>query len=120
MQGTPQASASIATMLVPPSQRLGNKATSHDERTLQETIPDPRPGAEALLVEGRSHRDVLAAVARLRSRDAEVLLRRAEGETLDQIGATMGLSKERVRQLETRAISDVRTALSKAEEKRGA
>jgi len=57
--------------------------------------------------------DVLAraAVRVLNDREREVLSRRADGETLQVIGATLGLSKERIRQIEQRAVARARAAL---------
>jgi RNA polymerase sigma-32 factor len=49
---------------------------------------------------------------KLEERERMVLRRRANDETLDAIGAELGVSKERVRQIENRAIEKLRLALT--------
>ncbi len=53
-------------------------------------------------------RELSAAMIWLDSREQEILTRRMDGETLREIGGSMELSKERVRQLEERAIKKLR------------
>jgi len=52
-----------------------------------------------------------AALQGLRPRDREVLLRRLAGESLADVAAAMGISRERVRQYEERAIRKLRPRL---------
>lgn len=70
-----------------------------------------RPGRMETEDARRDTADRLAAMlAVLDDRDAEVLLRRAEGLSFDAIAGMMGLSRERVRQLERDALRSVRLA----------
>jgi RNA polymerase sigma-32 factor len=43
-----------------------------------------------------------------------------EGATLESLGATLGISKERVRQIENRALDKLRAALLRTQPDRGA
>lgn len=45
-------------------------------------------------------------------RYAEILVARAEGMTLDEVGCALGITRERVRQLEKRAVQKARQALA--------
>jgi RNA polymerase sigma-32 factor len=45
---------------------------------------------------------------------------RDEGATLESLGATLGISKERVRQIENRALDKLRAALLRTQPDRGA
>ena len=52
--------------------------------------------------------ELSAALSHMTGRDGGVLLRRAMGDGLEEIGADLGISRERVRQLEERARVKVR------------
>jgi len=67
--------------------------------------PDPD------LDRGHFRDDVDAAIAGLPPREGDVVRRRMQGQTLKEIGAHLSVSKERVRQLETRAHLRLRTSL---------
>ena len=63
----------------------------------------------------QARRSLRGALGVLDVRELEILERRyltGEGETLRVVGERMGLSRERVRQLEQRAKKKIRTALS--------
>ena len=85
-----------------------------DDRTLADVVRDPAPGSP---IDDMDH-DILAraareAMAQLPERESQILRWRfgLEGEaehTLEQIGRKLGLSRERVRQLEGRAIARLR------------
>jgi RNA polymerase sigma factor (sigma-70 family) len=67
-------------------------------------------------VEAPAAEDLRKALASLDAREREILTRRyglddAEPETLDVIGARLGVTRERVRQLEKRALENARYAL---------
>jgi len=56
------------------------------------------------------------AMATLSPREARILKERRlkdDGETLESLGATLGISKERVRQIESRALEKLRVALTR-------
>ena len=85
-------------------------------RTIADTLPDRGPDPETRL---SSKRERIALVARLRAaipaltrRERPILCRRFLGDkrqSLTKIGEELGLSKERVRQLETRALEKLRS-----------
>lgn len=96
---------------VPPSASLEERAAdaeravnlqSLDGGSSHETIP-ARDTADTL-----EREELLAELDRrlleLHPKEREVLTRRSRGDTLVQIGATLGVSKERVRQIEAKAI----------------
>jgi DNA-binding CsgD family transcriptional regulator len=49
----------------------------------------------------------------LSARDREIMLKRASDATLEEIGASLGLSRERIRQLEERAADYLATRVRK-------
>lgn len=71
-----------------------------EEATLLDTLPSLGPGPEEVLF----RRVLQEALATLPERHRDVLKRRLQGQTLEEIGQELGLSRERVRQLETLAI----------------
>src|SRR5262249_29913477 len=81
-------------------------------------IPDPvsRAGEDQLRTEGVAL--VRAAVGRLRSRDRQVISLRygldCEQHTLEEIGRQMGVSSERIRQIQCRAEQRLRNLLQEA------
>lgn len=87
-----------------------------DGRALTEILPDPGPDPEARL---DTKRERIALVERLRAalpaltrRERDILRRRFLGEkreSLAKIARDLGLSKERVRQLEQRALLKMRS-----------
>lgn len=85
-----------------------------DEETLEEIVPDsaaPLPEQEALRELFRE--ELLEMVGRLPERDARVLRMRyglegAAPQTLAEVGMALGISRERVRQLERRALQRLR------------
>ena len=81
--------------------------------------PEPADPASALrpldilIADEAAERNVdllQSALAGLTDRERTVLLRRAGGETLRTIGEALGVSKERVRQIETAALARAREA----------
>jgi RNA polymerase primary sigma factor len=87
-----------------------------DEETLEEILPDaaaPLPEQEALRELFRE--ELLEVVGRLPERDARVLRMRyglegAAPQTLAEVGKDLGISRERVRQLEQRALQRLKEA----------
>lgn len=79
-----------------------------------EPLPDELVG-EAIDIERRSGwlRDALSV---LNARELQIIEERRlseEGATLEELGTTLGISKERVRQIETRAMEKLKSALVK-------
>ena len=88
-----------------------------DPRKLADLLaePDARTQEDQIMVAELYH-EVAAVLARLPRLEAEILRRRygLEGEppcTLRELGEDHSLSRERIRQLQTRALKKVRTAL---------
>ncbi len=83
--------------------------------------PAPDDGARDSIVEGARHL-VAKGLALLNAREREVVVRHyglASGTgptTLDQIGRSFGVTKERVRQIERRALAKLQAGLGAAEE----
>ena len=67
---------------------------------LEDVLPSDEPGPEEALM----RREVQEALACLPERHQEVLRGRLQGETLAEIGARLGISRERVRQIEAKAL----------------
>jgi RNA polymerase primary sigma factor/RNA polymerase sigma factor len=87
-----------------------------------EALPDGEPRDQGSLEQSASHLPPIDEYLReghdlLSSREKEVLKRRfslnvqTKSGTLEQVGREMGLSKERVRQVQASALSKLRTAL---------
>ena len=108
------------------AQRLRQPDQSIDEisdvgRPLADTLPADMPDPESALATKRERLEVLqrlrAAMPRLTRRERHILRRRFLGderESRTKIGRDLGLSKERVRQLEARAIAKMRLDTSLA------
>jgi len=86
-------------------------------------IADPSAGPEEIVAErhdrGVRARRLHACLADLPPRERAIVVRRQledEGVTLETLGRELGISKERVRQLEARAIAKLRAALAGRDE----
>jgi RNA polymerase primary sigma factor len=81
------------------------------DQDLAETLPgDPDPEPDQLL--DSTKRSLARAMNRLKPQDQEVLVRRYfHGETLDSIGLSWGRTRQRVAQIERRALMRLRLAL---------
>jgi len=99
------------------------KTTDGEEGTeLQDRLADDAPGPEALLLrksEEARHLDVLSdAMKSLNDRERLVIearrLRDDDGETLHILSDRLGVSRERVRQIEVEALRKLRRAIEKA------
>ncbi len=93
------------------------RATDADGVSLAETLSDEAALPVPVLAEpDRLHDRLTEAMAELPSRDAAILSRRygldgREPETLAEIGADMGVTAERVRQIQQRALSRLQEPL---------
>ena len=92
-----------------------------DGRALGGILPDGAQLPDESIVEAERLAAIRTGVEALDDRDREILRRRFgfddEPETLAEIARTLGLSRERVRQLEARSLEGLRSLMS---EKRGA
>jgi RNA polymerase primary sigma factor len=85
-----------------------------DERTLGDLLPaDPADNPEGALLENDLGERLAVAVGELPEREAQILrlrfgLNGHRAYTLEEIGARFGVSRERVRQLEARALRRMR------------
>ncbi len=87
------------------------------ERIDQLVAPDPLPDEQAALEidTERRRRWLRSALKQLSEREMRIIAARRltdDGATLEALGARLGISKERVRQIENRAIEKLRTALT--------
>ena len=110
----------LARRIARPDQSL-ESAASDDRTPLMERVIDRRPTPEDALVQAselQHWRDRLArALAVLPPRELLIIKRRFLAEkapSLAALGAELGLSKERVRQLEARALARLRALLQPA------
>jgi len=129
---TPEESGRIATDLgVAPAevtameQRLGATDQSLNvglavggELERQDLIPDDRPGPEEAVIGMRDaatrSRWLNEALAELNERERRIIAGRRLAEagiTLERLGSELGISKERVRQLEQRALGKLRSSM---------
>ena len=82
---------------------------------------DPFDIAVASEAEASRKKEVKELLARLTPRQAYILQARAEGHTLQEIGAVLGISRERVRQIAIEAnakLRDIKKRQQRAEENR--
>lgn len=90
--------------------------------TLGAQIPDPKtPEAPISAIHSEYEREIAQALRRLGERTCEIMTRRfglggTAPETLDEVGARVGLSRERVRQIEVSTLVKLRTRLAFLEE----
>ncbi|MEO5367288.1 MAG: RNA polymerase sigma factor RpoH [Magnetococcus sp. WYHC-3] len=96
-----------------------NRSLVEDGEELQNLIADGRENQEQRLLARESEvirrQSVQGALANLDPREREIVLARVMSErpaTLEDLGVRLGVSRERVRQLEKRALDKLRTALA--------
>lgn len=92
---------------------------SEDSEPLQDMLVDPGPSPEDIVIQsvdsGLRRARLRAALAQLTPRERKIIADRFLGErrqTLEEIGETFGVSKERIRQLEAKALAKLQHALS--------
>jgi RNA polymerase sigma-32 factor len=85
---------------------------------MQDWLVDPAPDPEALLAEvedrNRTRTALKDALAHLTTRERHIISARFLAEqpmTLEDLGATFGVSRERIRQIEVRALQKIKSAL---------
>jgi RNA polymerase sigma-32 factor len=99
-------------------QSLNAPLTESGEDSAQDFIADDRPSPEEVVIgakDARTRSQWLAeALAELSPREQSIIRQRRlteEGATLEELGKELGVSKERVRQLETRALDKLKQSL---------
>jgi RNA polymerase sigma-32 factor len=88
------------------------------EASWQDMLADPAASPEEVVIGMRDaaarSRWLQEAIAGLSARERQIIVERRladEGATLEDLGRSLGVSKERVRQLESRAMAKLRTAM---------
>ena len=110
--------ASMEDRLSAADQSLHAPVGEGSEVSWQDFLPDERPGPEMVVTgmkdaETRS-RWLREAIGELSEREQTIIHRRRlteDGATLEELGKVLGVSKERVRQLEHRALGKLRKSL---------
>ena len=89
-----------------------------NENMAQDFLMDDRPNPEQSVATAKDaatlSKWLAEAIEELSPREKMIIMRRRldeDGATLDELGRDFGVSKERVRQLETRAMSKIKTNL---------
>jgi RNA polymerase sigma factor (sigma-70 family) len=90
----------------PPSTSFDATFRSEDgtEATMHDTIPCPGPDPEALASQLHEINAVRAMLQRLPPRERTIISARIEGQSLREVGEHLGLSRERIRQVESSGI----------------
>jgi len=101
-------------------QSLNNPLSEAGEGEWQDLLADNRPSPEDVVIgmrDGRMRSHWLAeALGELSPRERQIIAERRlrdEGATLEELGRVLGVSKERVRQLETRALNKLKVSMMK-------
>lgn len=101
-------------------QSLNAPLTETSDDDWQDFLPDERPSPEEVAIgmrDGETRSRWLAeALGELSPREQTIIRQRRltdEGATLEQLGRELGVSKERVRQLESRALNKLRDSMSR-------
>ncbi|MFO1048668.1 MAG: RNA polymerase factor sigma-32 [Geminicoccaceae bacterium] len=99
-------------------QSLNATISPAGEDAWQDFLADERPGPEEIVTgahDGRQRSRWLAlSLAELTERERTIINERRlreDGRTLEELGVRLGISKERVRQIESRALQKLKTAL---------
>jgi RNA polymerase sigma-32 factor len=111
---------SMETRLGAHDQSLNAPLTETSDDDWQDFLPDQRPNPEVVAIgmrDGETRSRWLAeALGELSPREQTIIRQRRltdEGATLEQLGRKLGVSKERVRQLESRALNKLRDSISR-------
>ncbi|MGW5574902.1 sigma-70 family RNA polymerase sigma factor [Nocardia thailandica] len=122
--GRPASAAELAAALELPVERV-DALLRHEQRPaslhttvgedgeLGDLIADPAPGPAERVAEAMLPDRVAAALSVLTEREAQVIrlrfgLEEGEARTLDEIGGRLGVSRERIRQIEAKAMTKLR------------
>ena len=107
-------------------QSLNAPVSDESEDSWQDFLADQRPNSEETVVsvqDGRTRaRWLVEALRELPQREQTIIRKRRlteNGATLEELGRVLGVSKERVRQLEHRALTKLRKSISQRIEEPG-
>ncbi|HSX76030.1 MAG TPA: RNA polymerase factor sigma-32 [Shinella sp.] len=105
-------SSSDVSLQAPISSAEGESSNRLDFLTSDAPLPDEQ--AEGSIDGERRHHWLQAALGQLNEREMKIIRARRlaeNGATLEELGAVLGISKERVRQIENRALEKLRAVL---------
>ncbi len=109
-----------------PDQSLNAPLGEEGESERQDFLSDERAGPETLTIEltdgAKRSAWLREAMQELTQRERIIIAQRRlleQGKTLEDLGKVLGVSKERVRQLESRALAKLRAALERRVERAG-
>lgn len=96
--------------------RLVGDGAENEQVELGHFIEDPNPGPQELAEMSDRNRILNEAVSKLNAREMQIItlrygLKDGKFRTLDEVGAIYGVTRERVRQVETRAIKKLKWIL---------
>ena len=110
---------SMNMRLAAPDQSLNAKRTMDDDGEWQDWLADSSPSQEVLLAERQEDairsQKLAAALATLNERERAIIMARTLQETpatLEELSQEHAISRERVRQIEVRALEKLRTAMT--------
>ncbi|MCL7463157.1 RNA polymerase sigma factor RpoS [Pseudomonas sp. NW5] len=114
--GKPLAEVSRIMALRERVSSLDSSLGEHSEHTLHDVLADPQYDPCLLLQRGELERSIEDWLAALPERSLQVVIRRfglhdQEAQTLEEVGQLLGLTRERVRQLQVEALRSLRTLL---------
>lgn len=105
-------------------QSLNAPVSDESEDSWQDFLKDHRPSSEEVVIgvhDGRTRaRWLVEALRELPPREQTIIRKRRlteNGATLEELGRVLGVSKERVRQLEHRALTKLRKSISQRTER---
>ena len=95
-----------------------NRDDGPDELELGEIIKDPGPSPEDVAIQQSNEKILLRYINKLSPREQVIILYRfgfmGTSETLEQIGQRFGVSRERIRQVEKKALEKLRRYIKRA------
>ncbi len=104
-----------------PDQSLNATVGDSDAEELQDFLTDPGPTPEDIVIDRRDGHTrsawIKAALAMLNPRERHIIVSRFLDEdpsTLAELGVVFGVSKERIRQIEARALTKLREIIAEA------
>lgn len=110
-----------ASLNAPVMESEGASAERQDFLVSEDPLPDETVGAA--IDQEKRHKRLYAALEVLNDRELKIVRERRlseEGATLEALGQALGISKERVRQIESRALEKLKAALLDVEPDAGA